>query len=46
MCWLAYGEKNDLQKNIITGIIDRVKGHLAAVFEIAKEMGLISDSPV
>jgi len=46
MDWLAYGEKNGLQKNIVAGTIDRVKGHLATIFEIAKEMGLISDTPV
>lgn len=46
MDWLAYGKKNGLQKNIVAGTIDRVKGHLATIFEIAKEMNLISDSPV
>ena len=46
MDWLAYGEKNGLQKNIVAGTIDRVKGHLATIFEIAKEMGLITDTPV
>lgn len=46
MDWLAYGEKNGLQKNIVAGTIDRVKGHLATIFEIAKEMGLISETPV
>lgn len=46
MDWLAHGKKNGLQKNIAAGTIERVKGHLATIFEIAKEMGLISDSPV
>ncbi len=46
MDWLAYGEKNGLRKNIVAGTIDRVKGHLATIFEIAKEMGLISETPV
>ena len=38
MDWLAYGKKNGLQKNIVSGTIDRVKGHLSTIFEIAKEM--------
>lgn len=46
MDWLAYGKKNGLQKNIVAGTIDRVKGHLSTIFEIAKEMGLISETPV
>ena len=46
MDWLACGKKNGLQKNIVAGTIDRVKGHLATIFEISKEMGLISETPV
>lgn len=46
MDWLAYGKKNGLQKNIVAGTIDRVKGHLSTIFEIAKEMGLIRETPV
>lgn len=46
MDWMAFGESNGLQNNIIGGTIDRVKGHLATIFEIAKEMGVIADSPV
>ena len=46
MDWLANGEKNGLQKNIVSGTIDRVKGHLATIFEIAKEMDYISDTPI
>lgn len=46
MDWLAYGKKNGLQKNIVAGTIDRVKGHLSTIFEIAKEIGLIRETPV
>ena len=46
MDWMAHGETNGLQKNLVAGTIDRLKGHLATIFEIAKEMGLINDTPV
>lgn len=46
MDWMAHGETNGLQKNLVDGTIDRLKGHLATIFEIAKEMSLINDTPV
>ena len=46
MDWMAHGETNGLQKNLVAGTIDRLKGHLATIFEIAKEMGLINDTPL
>lgn len=46
MDWLANGKKNGLQKDIVAGTIERVKGHLATIFEIAKEMNYINDTPI
>lgn len=46
MDWMANGSKNGLRKDIVAGTIDRVKGLLSHIFNIAIDMKYMNDNPV